>query len=140
MKKQLFFGMAALVAVIMMSFAYLRPADEYGLETYTMEELRTIHKGEFERMSDYLQVDKILEVESTELADGTYSVDVKSMTDGQVTSQTLYAQNYSPNGLCGCAGCNTFVPHYGFKRKLVIGTKCWCFVCAQEVPREPSGE
>lgn len=88
---------------------------------------------------EFLNVDKITNVENKLQEDGTYFVTITSLKNGETVQQNFEALDYSPEGNCLCNGCDQEGPipqtsSDDYKRKLIIGSKCWCLYCI-DIPR-----
>ncbi len=118
MKKYHFFTLLACATMIFMSFTQLElttDATPIKMDVETLE---------------FLQVDEILDTETIAKENGTFNLTVRAVQAGKVVTQTFEATGYSPEGDCVCVDCETWAPHgNAYKRKLVIGTKCWCLYC-----------
>ncbi len=133
MQKNFFISFTALALLCVVFFVPFNSTTEIE----SVKDLSEIHSGEFETLTDYFNVDEVVSIDNKLNENGTYSVTVTSLRDGKLVNNSFEALDYSPDATCGCRGCNEWAP-YGnaYKRKLVIGTKCWCLYCLHE-PKRP---
>lgn len=84
---------------------------------------------------EYFDGNEVVHLENIANDDGTYTVNVQTQANGELQTYSFEAEGYSSNSDCLCQGCKVWTPHFPYKKKIRIGTKCWCVKCV-EVPTE----